>query len=127
MKSIQNTSLSCGLLNAPVKIFPATGEEPEVRFNFCTPDGDPVEQIYVREEEADDQDWTADGKRRIVEVIDYDDLGRSYQGEQIDRTELASAEEDCMVGDDGTDLKQINIEQFVRSYGEGNQALLPRA
>lgn len=115
MKSIQNTSLSCGLLNAPVKIFPATGKEPEVHFNFCTPDGDPVEQIYVREEDADDQDWTAAGlgTKRIVEVINYDDLGRSYQGKQINRIELVNAEEDCMVGDDGTDLKQINVERFI--------------
>lgn len=115
MKSIQNTSLNCGLLNAPVKIFAATGKEPEVRFNFCTPDGDPVEQIYVRAEDADEQDWTAAGlgTKRIVEVFDYDDLGRSYQGQQINRTELANAEEDCMVGEDGTSLKQINVERFV--------------
>lgn len=113
MKSIQNTTLSCGLLTAPVKIFPAAGREPEVQFNLITPDGEPIERIYVEREEPDVQQWTADHKRRMVNVIDYDDLGRAYDGTLINSADLAAAEEESLTSDDGTDLKLITVEQFV--------------
>lgn len=45
MRSIGNTTLSLGLLNAPVKIFAATGSE-DVDFKLCGPEGEEVEQVY---------------------------------------------------------------------------------
>lgn len=114
MKSIQNTTLSCGLLNAPVKIFAANGKEPEIAFSYCTPDGDPVERIYVRAEEQDEREWTDEKPpRRIVEVVEYADLGRAYNDTVLDATELEDALEESLTDSEGMDLKQINVEFFV--------------
>lgn len=113
MKSIQNTSLSCGLLNAPVKIFAAAGKEPEVKFKQCGPDGELLERLEVIAEEPDDREYTADKSRRMVKVVDRDKIGKSYEGTMISTTDLANAEEESLTAEDGSDLKQINIETFV--------------
>lgn len=111
MKSIKNTTLSCGLLNAPVKIFAASGKEPEVSFNLTTPSGDPVEQIYVEREDEIIQKWVDD--RRMVRAFDYDKLGRSYNGTSINQADLTAAEKESLTTEDGIDLQHINIESFI--------------
>lgn len=115
MKSIQNTTLTCGLLNAPVKIFSAAGKESEVNFSLCTPDGDPVEQIYVLKEEGPERQWNNDEKdlRRLVKVFEYAHLGRAYGDFPINHASLTNAEEASLTDENGNDLKSIIIESFV--------------
>lgn len=112
MKSIQNTSLSCGLLNAPVKIFAAAGTEPEVKFKQCGPEGEDLERLEVVKEEADERDFTAD-ERRIVTVVDNDKIEKSYNGHLIPKADLEAANEESLKDEDGSDLKLITIESFV--------------
>jgi DNA end-binding protein Ku len=99
MKSVQNTSLSIGLLNTPVKIFAAGSKEKEVRLNLCGPKGEPVEQVY-RIKGSD-------------EIVDRDNLQKSYDGHMIDPTDLQNAEAASCLDEDGNDLKQIRVESFV--------------
>lgn len=99
MKSVQNTSLNVGLLNAPVKIYAAGSKEAEVKFNYCGPKGEPVEQVY-RIKGTD-------------EVVARDNLQKAFDGRMIDKAALAKAEEASCVDEDGNDLKQIKVESFI--------------
>lgn len=113
MKSIQNTTLSCGLLNTPVKIFAASGTEPEIKFNQCGPQGEALERLDVIAEEPDDRIYTADKDRRMVRVVTSDKIQKSYEGRVIPNSDLEKIQEESLKGEDGSDLKQINIEKFI--------------
>lgn len=115
MKAIKNTTLTCGLLNAPVKIFAAAGNAPEVKLNYCTPEGDPVERIYVRAQEQSEREWiNRDGTfLRVVEPFELASLGRSYEGSQVNLQNLATALEESQYDESGNDLTLINVERFV--------------
>lgn len=114
MKAIRKTMLSCGLLNAPVKIYAAAGTEPEIRFNLCGPNGEPVDQVYIPHEEESEYRWADDEKtERIVQIFSKGELGSSYNGTMISQADLAIADEDSMEDENGNDLSTIQIERFV--------------
>lgn len=99
MNTQANTSISVGLLSAPIKLFNATSKLDEVSFGFCTSDGETVERVYRGEESG--------------EVIEYESLVKMYEGKIIDPTELARVEAACVVDKDDNNLKHIRIDHFM--------------
>lgn len=113
MNCIQNTTLSCGVLSAPVKIYSVAGEEPELQLTFCGPNGEQVERVYIEKETEDDKTYTADGLKRIVRVFDQRELGRAYNEFRIGDVALRQATEESLIDDEGNSLKEIMVEHFV--------------
>lgn len=97
MRSIGNTTLSLGLLNAPVKIYPATGSE-DIEFNLCGPKGEEVEQVY-----------------RIVGtdtiVGGRDECGRSYEDHKVDLADIEAIKEESLV--DEVDGVPVNLKDVM--------------
>lgn len=99
MKSLSNTTLTVGLMSVPVKVFSAV-EDNEIRFNYCAPDGSPVEQVYRT---VDDEE--------IVGTAD--DCEKSYEGVLIGRDSIDAINAEAVRDDNGDDLKAFNIRHFV--------------
>lgn len=116
MQAIRKTWLTCGLLNAPVKIYSAADDEKEIHFKLGGHDGEPVEQLYVLKE---DERLMYAGKkeelqgRRLVKAFDRDRMTKLFNDDVVNKTALDEAEADALVGEDGSDLQEINIDQFV--------------
>lgn len=101
MKSIQNTNLNIGLISTPVKIFAASTKERDIGFNLCGPKGEVLEQVYrVKDVEP-------------IELVDRDNMGRSFEGRLVSQTELERIKEASLISEDGRDLKQIHVERFI--------------
>lgn len=99
MKSIKNTSISVELLNAPVKIYSAASAEQEVKFSLCGPEGERLKQVYVKE--------------GTDEIVPWDEIGRSYEGIQIDKEELDRITAESLKDENGNSLESIRIQSFV--------------
>lgn len=118
MRAFRNTTLSCGLLSCPVKIYSATEDEREIKFNLVGPNGEAAEQIYVEAEPAFDQVMYAGRKeeyfgRRVVKQFDRDRMGKSWHGSLINKDELTQAERDNTTDENGNDLGEIMIDKFI--------------
>lgn len=103
MRSVGNTTLSLGLLNAPVKLYPATTSQ-DFAFKMCGPEGEPVEQVY-----------RITGTDEIVGTSA--DCGRSYEGRPIDRAQIETINGESLKEEvDGVvvDLKEtMGIQRFI--------------
>lgn len=118
MRAIRNTTLSCGLLSCPVKIYSATEDEREIKFNLIGSKGEPVEQIYVlKEHPLDQMIYTGRKKeyvgRRVVEQFEREDMGYAWNGTPIDKAQLDQAEKETLIDPDGNDLSEIIIDKFI--------------
>ena len=98
MKATASTTLSFGLVNAPVQLFKATSN-PDVTFNLCAPDGSPVEQVY-RKKGSDDIVGTSK------------DCGKMHDGFQIDKEVLKAIDTETKQ-EGGKSLKKLNINSFI--------------
>lgn len=103
MKSIGNTVLQFGQVEAPVKIYSAASSS-DVTLNLCGPNGEPVEQVYRKKDDG--------------EVIGTKaDCSRSFEGKLIEEAEIKAAEAASIVEDiDGTPVnlkERIRIQRFV--------------
>ncbi len=104
MRSIANASLNLGLLNAPIKLFPASSNLSEVKFNLCGPEGEDVEQVY-RIKGAD----TIVGTRADCERKFDDHLIKKETIEKVEEESLKDKVQGAIV-----DLKKtMAIEGFI--------------
>lgn len=99
MNTQANTSISVGLLSTPVKLYNAISKLDEICFSYCGPGGEALERVYRTK---------ADG-----EVIDHENLRKSYEGKMIDVAKLAAIEEASLKDEDGEDLRHIRIDHFM--------------
>lgn len=114
MRAIRKTYLSCGLLNAPIKMYSAVSDDKEIKFSLVGPDSEAVDQVYIPREADEDKVWEMrDGERtgkRTVKVLPYQNLNYSYNGmtitkPQVDKVEKAVTTEE---------MENIVIERFVK-------------
>jgi Ku protein len=97
-RTLANSTISLGLLNAPVKLYKATGDI-DLKFHMAGPNGEAVEQVFR----------TVDDKKSI---LTYDDCGRSFEGTKINPDDVKKINDECKL-EDGKNLKNLNIEAFV--------------
>lgn len=99
MRSIKNTAINVGLLTAPIKVFAAASTDPEIKFNNCGSDGERLKQVYV-----------IDGTEEIVE---NDDMGKSYAGIQIPKKDLEKITEESLKDEEGSSLETLRVKGFI--------------
>lgn len=92
MKSISNTKLALGLVEAPVQIF-SSYEDTDIKFHLCGPDGETVEQKYK----------LPDGT-----LLDNSECEKAYEGVVIGREAIDRVNAEA-VGN----LKRIAIQEFI--------------
>jgi DNA end-binding protein Ku len=114
MRAIRKTYLSCGLLNAPIKIYAAVSDDKEIKFSLVGPFGEKVEQVYIPREEEDDRIWEMqEGEKtgkRTVRVLDYQRMGYAWNDTPISKGQIAKVEAAVTT----EDMENIVIERFVK-------------
>lgn len=114
MRAIRKTYLSCGLLNAPVKIYSAVSDDKEIKFSLVGPGSELVDQVYIPRENEDEKVWEMqEGERtgkRIVRVLDYQRMDYSYNGMTISKSQVDKIEKAVIT----EDMENIVIERFVK-------------
>lgn len=104
MRAIASSSLSLGLLNAPVKIYNATSDISDIRFKLCDEGGREVEQVY----RVKDTDEIVGGKAECHRMFD----GRVIDQQNIDAIKDESLKEE--VDGEVIDLKaSMQIQKFI--------------
>lgn len=104
MRSISNTQLSLGVLNAPIKIYPAASNRQDVKFKLCGPKGEPVEQVY-----------RIVGTDKIVGTSS--DCERQVDDFLINKDSLAQIESESYIDNDVNLKEAMNIQKFIPLKG----------
>lgn len=100
MRTFRSSTISLGLVNAPVKIYNGSRSGSDVAFNLCDEQGRAVEQVY-RVKNTD----------KIVGTKDA--CGKMFEGHQIDKSLIEAISRSSEVDEQGRSLKHLNILKFV--------------